>query len=112
MADHTFTWVPDDGVQVGTKYSGYEVKFGDGYTQDVGEGINDTVRTVTVTFARTYAEVLVIKAFLDARKSSGRFNWTPPGPGQAAGEFVCKAHTIASRSGENATLTATFEERF
>lgn len=110
MAD--FTWVPDDGVSVGETFSGYTVKFGDGYTQDAGEGINDRVRSVSVSFNRPYTEVAAIAAFLRPLGGSGRFTWTPPGPGQTAGQFVCKGYSVRSRSGENATLTAVFEERF
>lgn len=110
MAD--FTWVPDDNVSVGGAFSGFSVKFGDGYTQDAGEGLNEEVRTVTVSFNRPYAEVAPIITFLRQRGSSGRFGWTPPGPGQASGQFVCKGYSVRSRSGENAVLTATFEERF
>lgn len=108
-----FTWVPDDGpggqidVRAGT------LQFGDGYRQVIGDGLNTIEQTWPLSFNRAYTEIGAIATFLRARALVPEsFLWTPPGPDAAQGFYICLSWRVTPRSGQNAILTATFEQVF
>ncbi len=61
----TFTWTPDYGV-IRTRYPrAREAKFGDGYAQRIGDGLNTDLSMWKLNFSsRTAAEIKAIDAFL------------------------------------------------
>ncbi len=57
-----------------------EVRFGDGYSQRMLDGINTIQDSWQLSFKnRTLIEVRKITAFLEARKGVTSFTWVPPG---------------------------------
>lgn len=107
----TFTYTPDNAGQLSVKPRVLEAKFGDGYSQRTGDGINIRPREWRLTFnTRTDAEMAPIVAFLEARNGIESFDWTPPTG--AAGKFLCSEwQQTPVRAGIN-DLTATFREVF
>lgn len=88
-------------------------KFGDGYEQRVGDGINIRPRMWSITLqSKSVATINAAEAFLEARADLGNeaFNWTPPSG--AAGVWVCKSWRRSDDTYSTSTLTATFEEVF
>jgi phage-related protein len=86
------------------------IKFGDGYEQRQGVGINRKPRLFSLAFSRKVAEIDAIESFLSARGAVEAFKYTHPG--QPAGVFVCREwkHTDVSFGVHG--LSATFEEVF
>lgn len=107
----TFTYIADNGASLEEAPRVLESKFGDGYQQRVGDGINIRPRKWSLTFnSRTDAELAPIVAFLRARNGIEAFDWTDPEG--VAGKFVCKSWTPTKvRYGVN-NLTAEFNEVF
>lgn len=106
-----FTYTPDNGPQLSVKPRVLTAKFGDGYEQRVGDGINIRPREWRLTFnTRTDAEIAPILAFLEARNSIEAFDWTPPTG--SAGKWVASGwqHT-KPRYGIN-DLSVVFHEVF
>lgn len=109
MASTTFTYAPDFGATLTEKPRVLSARFGDGYSQEVGDGINVRLKSWSLTFGtRTDAEVAPILAFLRARNGIEGFNWTDPDG--YTGVFICREwQRVPVRSGIN-SVTATFEE--
>lgn len=108
-----FTWIPDDGPSGQKDVRASEIRFGDGYRQVVGDGLNTLEQSWPVTFSRDYTEIGEIESFLLEQSLVPRsFLWTPPGPNAVQGYYICLSWRVAPRSGQNATLTATFDEVF
>lgn len=111
MASTTFTYTPDYNAQLTQKPRVLEARFGDGYTQRVGDGINIAPRIWTLTFnTRTDDEIAPILAFLQARNGIEAFNWTDPDG--VTGVYVCREwRRTAVNKGIN-DLSTTFEQVF
>lgn len=111
MASTTFTWTPDWNGSLSEEPRIKSAAFGDGYRQDVGDGINIRPRVWSLTFnTRTDAEIAPILAFLRARNGIEAFNWTDPDG--TAGVFKCKKwQRVPVRTGIN-NLSCTFSEVF
>lgn len=111
MASTTFTYTPDFGAELTEKPRVLQSKFGDGYQQRVGDGINIRPRVWALSFnTRTAAEIAPILAFLRARNGVEAFNWTDPDGN--AGVFKCAEwRRSLVQYGVN-NLSCTFEEVF
>lgn len=55
-----------------------EVKFGDGYSQVVADGINNRYETWPLSFEGNLAQMREILAFFDRHTGNRSFYWTPP----------------------------------
>lgn len=108
----TFTWTPDDGPTGDIDFRVRTAKFGDGYEQVIGDGLNIRTEKWPLKFDRAQADIVPIKAFLDAHPGYISFWWTPPGPAAAQGLYRCTGYTIAPRSGLQVTLACRFEQAF
>lgn len=109
MAATTFTWTPDFGAQAAYKPRVRTAKFGDGYEQRVGDGINTGTDRWSLTFAaRTDSETSSITGFLSSRNGIEAFNWTPPTEGSAI-VVVCREWNKTIDRNNLNTVTATFE---
>ena len=86
------------------------IKFGDGYEQRQGSGINRQPRKYSLTFKRVKAEIDVIDDFLKARGAIDAFSYAHPG--QSTGAFVCREWTRTDVAYRFDSLSATFEEVF
>lgn len=110
MADHeVFTWSPLlDSTSGTTEYRVRTASFGDGYRQEVADGINSYRDTWSLEF-RDSSEVLTqIKAFLDRHLGYKAFTWTPP-----LGEpslFKVKSRGLKPLGNGVYSITATFEQ--
>jgi len=104
----TFTWVPTYDATKTITPTVKVIKFGDGYEQRQGTGINRQPRKLALSFKRPKAEIEAIDAFLKARGSIDAFNYTHPG--QTIGVFVCREWTRTNVALGVDSLSATFEE--
>ncbi|MGY2258112.1 phage tail protein [Pseudomonas sp. SDO55104_S430] len=106
----TFTWQATYDATKTITPTVKVIKFGDGYEQRQGAGINRQPRKFDLTFKRVKAEVEAIDAFLKARGAIESFDYVHPG--QTTGKFVCRewARTNVARGVDS--LSATFEEVF
>lgn len=104
----TFTWSPAPGATQTKSPRVKAAQFGDGYSQRVGDGINNNPRVWNLTFTRLTADIDAIDAFLTAHEDGASFDWTPPKG--AAGKFICKSwsENVIFRTVQS--ITATFEE--
>ena len=108
---YQFIWVPSYGSAVTIKPNVIQTKFGDGYEQRVGWGLNTNPRKWQVTFAnRPTATADAIEAFLEARGAMQSFDWTPPHG--KAGKWVCREWSAQKTGPFTRTVTATFDEVF
>lgn len=107
-----FTWVPQVGTSGTTKFDVLNAQFGDGYSQTVANGINNTADAWSVSFCDHDDTIDAIHAFLRATKGARRFQWTPPR--RTAGLFLCDPQGVTRRfeGGGISTLTAAFKEVF
>lgn len=107
----TFTYTPSYSASQNTKPRVNEARFGDGYTQRVGDGINRQPRKFDLSFKnRTKTEADSIEAFLIDRDAQYSFDWTPPFG--AAGLWLCREWTRVLDDGNWHTITCSFEEVF
>ncbi len=106
----TYIW----DTYVGTSGQGVfrtrSARFGDGYVQDAGDGLNNEMQTWTHSASDLDSDTLdEIMYFLRAHKGYKKFYWTPPNGVQ--GCYVCKQYTMNPGEGELRTFTAVFEQR-
>lgn len=105
-----FTWRPKIESTETASFRTTEAKFGDGFKQTAGDGMNTRESVLDLTFVGRAPVVMAMKAFLDAHAGSRSFYFTPPT--STRGLFLCKTYQIA-RVGRMVTgLTATFEQTF
>ncbi|MBK5072235.1 phage tail protein [Budviciaceae bacterium CWB-B4] len=74
----TFHWRPVPGMSVPTEPNVRVVKFGDGYEQRQPKGINNNLKTYSLTFRVPRHEFWVIDDFLTSHGGVDAFWWTPP----------------------------------
>lgn len=110
MAATTFTWRPAYGAACDIEPPVRVIKFGDGYEQRQGQGINRQPRAYALLFRRPSDEVAAIAAFLGARGALESFHYTHPG--DSAGVFVCRRWRRVNVDVGIDELSATFEEVF
>jgi phage-related protein len=112
MAVDVFTWVPllvSPGGQ--TTLRTLKAQYGDGYSQEVTDGINNEVSSWQLQFNGNAAKITAIRDFLRARKGGTSFYWTPPLDGQLL--FRCNTYTPPQPLGAGAySLSATFQQVF
>jgi phage-related protein len=104
------TLVPDSGLQGTTNFRVRTIRFGDGYQQDTGDGLNGEEESWPVTKTDVDTVMNPIIAFLKARKGYEAFLWTPPNGVQ--GLYKCKSYSHTYTHGNNIRLSATFEKSF
>ena len=106
----TFNW----RVQVETsgtgEFSMFTSRFGDGYAQEIPNGLNNEAQNWTVVFKGYKAEVAPVLAFLRAQKGQP-FLWKAPNT-DAPGYYTCKRYTQNDEGGSFWTLTMEFEQGY
>ena len=110
MAVETFAWCPKVEPTSSPEYRVRTSKFGNGYQQVVGDGINNRLDSWPLTFVVSEAVAIEMKAFLDWHGGFRSFLWTPP-LGQL-GFFLGSAPTITPNGAGIYTLTTTFTQSF
>lgn len=86
-------------------------KFGDGYSQDVIDGINTDEFATDVTWTALYTtEMITIINFLDGLGGAGRFIFTPPNGVPMT--FYCPKWAPEKVAGNVWNVSATFIRKF
>jgi phage-related protein len=110
MAAEIFTWLVRVGDAGTITLRSRSAKFGDGYQQKVGDGINGRSSSWPITIIAPIDEMQPVTDFLDRHDGYLPFQWTPPYGDPAL--FTCGGYTPKRTAGNLVTLTATFEQFF
>lgn len=78
MAIDTFTWSPRNGPVADITYRSRSVQYGDGYEQNVDDGINPESQSWPLTFTGLNSDIAPIIAFLRAHRETRPFKWKNP----------------------------------
>lgn len=105
-----FTWLPTVDSSASITQRVRIARFGDGYSQSVADGINNTIQSWPVQFYGNETLIGSIRAFLDARKGAESFFWKPPLGVQ--GYYQSTGYSITPAGEGFFTLSATFEQVF
>lgn len=106
----TFTWSPAPDATENEAPRVRTAPLGDGYSQRVGDGINNSPRSWALQFTRVTADIEAIIAFFRARAGAESFDWTPPAG--STGKWVCKSWSRIVHHNVVMGVNATFEEVF
>lgn len=109
-----WNYVPDRGLSKSSTPRIREVKFGDGYSQRMQDGMNYMTETWNLSFAnRTFTDIDSMLTFLQGKGGVLAFTWTPPGESEI--KVICKQWDVSTffhtgtDSQSYGSLTATFE---
>lgn len=108
----TFAWIPSYQSPKKTKFRLLRNKFGDGYEQRVGDGINNDEESWNLVFNTVDdATATAIEAYLKVRKTGESFPWVPPflNPGAVSIKVICTEYQINPANYNSYDITATFE---
>jgi len=111
MSTQTFTWQPHTNPEGKSTFRVLSAQFGDGYTQEVGDGINTETRSWPLEFVGYAEQIQPIRDFLRQHQGFKPFLWTPPME-SAPSLFVTRGFSLQHMGGKAFTLKVTFEERF
>lgn len=109
MAFETFDWCPRTSAQGATTYRKLTAQFGDGYAQEVRDGINAEMQRWSLQFVGKIDYVTAIKAFLDRHGGWKPFIWTPPFSSVAL-YFKGVEVSVSSSGADVWTLSVTFQQ--
>lgn len=104
-----FQWVPLLDASADNSLRVSEVRFGDGYSQRLRDGINTHEKTWSLRFVDRVAVISAIEAFIVSRGGADSFTFSPPGGG-ADVRVVCKRWRRVEKSAFLAELSADFEK--
>lgn len=110
MSYETFDWCCDKDPEGEERYRTLGVKFGDGYAQTVGDGINNAVQSWPLKFSGFESKVLSIRDFLRRHAGYRPFLWSPPLDGPKL--FTATGLKLVPKGGGYYELTVTFEQFF
>lgn len=110
MAMETFTYRAINTPTATISARTLSVSFGDGYKQEVADGINTISESWPLTFQGSLAELAPVEAFFRRHGGWRAFLWSPPGSGPLA--FKVRTWTKTPQGGPVWTLDATFEPDF
>jgi len=106
-----FIWTPAFNLSVNHRPKIKSVKFGDGYEQRMPDGIHTDLIGISLTFdGRDIRESAAILHFLESRKSTEFFFFTPPSPYSTRRKFICRDFTSSLVSQGVLNITANFEQ--
>lgn len=86
------------------------IKFGDGYEQNVPDGINNLLLNYTFTFDGDLHQTTAILHFLATRNGSESFCFLPPAPRGQISRFVCQEWTDIQKFFNNYSIEAIFRQ--
>lgn len=105
----TFTWTPDYPASSERTPRVKSVRFGDGYEQRIGDGLNTLLPSWSLSFSfRETAEIDALEAFLITHAGVHNFTWTPP-RSTTAGRYICRSWTRTVERGNLDTLRCEME---
>ncbi|MCU6375031.1 phage tail protein [Morganella morganii] len=105
-----FTWSPRLNPQSDISFRLRKAKFGDGYEQVCGDGINPRSQKWSLNFTGTESYILPIRDFIDRHGGIRAFQWTPPL--ENTGLYRCDDQKITPLGGDNYSLSLTFTQAF
>lgn len=108
----TFDWVPLANPQARYRHQTFRARFGEGYTQAAGAGINSRYDEWPLTFQGSRAMIEDIQNFLDRHQGFRPFVWQPP-VGDTQFLYEADEYSISVGPGgcANYTLSVTFRLR-
>src|SRR5690625_72312 len=108
----TFDWIPLANPQARYQHNTFRARFGNGYIQAAGSGINSRYDEWPLTFQGSRAMIEEIQNFLDRHQGFRPFRWFPP-IGTGAGLYDADEYTLSPGAGgcANYTLSVTFRLR-
>ncbi len=87
-----------------------EVKFGNGYRQVWGDGINSNLEDWKLSFIVTDANKTIVHNFLNTANGYIHFNWTNPESGATQKQYTCPSWTVVPLGRNQYNIQATFKE--
>lgn len=106
----TFTWKAQVNSAADGEFDVSSSKFGDGYSQEVPNGLNSESQNWSVVIKGRKNEVQPALDFVRSHKGVSFF-WTPP-LSAAQGYFKCKKYSFSDEGGSYWTLTLNFEQGY
>jgi phage-related protein len=107
----TFSYTASIGAQVSYQPKVRSVKFGDGYEQRLGFGLNLNPEMWRLSFnGKTTSDADDIDDFLKARGGVESFDWTSPTG--TSGKFVCRSWSRTIDEPNIESITVEFEQVF
>lgn len=106
----TFTWCPRVNTTEDITYKTRRAKFGDGYEQVSGDGLNPRSQKWTLEFTGGEDRIGIIRHFIDRHGGIRAFQWKPPM--EQAGLYRCSEHKLSVLGNKKYTLSLTFEQAF
>ncbi|QXO55867.1 phage tail protein [Morganella morganii] len=110
MMIETFTWCPRVNPVEEVTYKTRKAKFGDGYEQVSGEGINSRNQKWSLEFAGNDEYITGIRRFIDNHGGVRAFQWRPPL--EPLGLYRCEDPKLTPLGGNNYSLSITFTQAF
>lgn len=105
----TFTWYPAPDARRSVAARVLSARFGDGYEQRIGDGINTMLAVWSLEFrGKSRTEMDEIEAFLVARAGVESFDWTDPAG--VAGKYLCREWRRVELGVGRVNITADFEQ--
>lgn len=105
-----FTWSPRLNPQGDILFKTRKAKFGDGYEQVSGDGINARSQKWSLNFTGTEDYILPIRDFIDNHGGIRAFQWRPPL--EQLGLYRCEDPKLTPLGGNNYSLSLTFTQAF
>lgn len=105
----TFTWRVNMDSSGGGEFAMSTAKFGDGYVQEVPNGINNETQKWSVTVSGKKTLMQTVLAFIRTHKGQSFF-WTPPLG--VEGYYKCKRYNPVDRGGGWWELNMEFEQSY
>lgn len=107
-----FFWKPSYNYSLDIKPAIKSIKFGDGFEQTLGDGINNILLSITLQFnERGLGEYSAILHFLHTRAGFEQFYFIPPQPFGVLKKFTCPNWRPTQNFYENYSLEAEFQEK-
>jgi phage-related protein len=106
----TFKWLPIGQPAGQVSFRVRSAQFGDGYSQEVADGINNKVQSWPLQFTGSKAEMQALTDFLDAHGGYRAFYWTPPLGVQ--GLYKSSSYSPQPQGGPVYIVSATLEQHF
>lgn len=104
-----FTWRVEVGTTGNGEFSMFSSKFGDGYSQDIPNGINNETQKWNVKVSDYEANIQPVIDFIRAHKGQP-FQWKPPSG--VLGWYKCKRYSHTPGGGSWTELTMEFEQAY
>lgn len=109
----TFSYTPLSGAVGDFQFNVFKAQFGDGYTQEVGNGINNLTSQWPLSFEVLETDAKQIISFFKNHSGFLPFKWTPPLE-DSPRVFVVNKYKVTVIAGQCPLyrIDATFEERY